>query len=81
MPDEPLGPCRTCGKSSPHLHVFVATLPPGEDPHDVARRDPVLLRRIVDEAKPAGVWLAEYRAAHPEAESLPIPDWMTGEDA
>ena len=81
MPDDdPRAPCTTCGDPAPHLHLFIATLPPGEDPHDVARRDPDLLRRIIDEAKPAGVWRAEYLAAHPELSPIPIPEWMAGED-
>lgn len=88
MRDDDLAPdglprarCTSCANPEPHLHLFVAQLPDGEDAHDVAMRAPTLLRRIIDEAKPAGVWRAEYLAAHPELSPIPIPDWMSGEDA
>lgn len=59
------------------LNVFIATLPPGDDPDSFVRREGgPALQAIIDAAKPAGVWVLE----HPEAKRLPIPRWMTGEE-
>lgn len=63
------------------LKVFVAQLPDGEDAWDVARRDPDLLQSIIDNAKPAGVWMAEYLAEHPDLDPNPVPSWLPCQEA
>lgn len=59
------------------INLFIAQLPPGEDPFDVARRDPALLQALIDNARPAGEWVKDYLVEHPEADlAVPIPAWM-----
>lgn len=41
------------------LDIFVAALPPGADPGDLAQNDPPALRRAVDEAQPLHAFRAE----------------------
>ncbi len=41
------------------LDIFVATLPPGSDPGDLATSDPPALRRALDEAQPLHTFRAE----------------------
>ncbi|MHB8505256.1 MAG: DNA primase, partial [Acidimicrobiales bacterium] len=53
------------------VDVRVAALPPGEDPADVARRDPQLLERAIAEARPL---VAFQLARHFERADLDTPE-------
>lgn len=55
-------------RKSDRLHVFIATLPKGDDPDSFIRREgPVAFQTLVDAAVPAGSWLLDRAATEPNA--------------